>query len=459
MVRSQAVSPLRQSSLLVRQSFREPEVDDVQRVRISLERDPRSRTTVEGEEADAMVFEEHAKFRPSHQPLPRQEVEAGGVSRCPVARENTPEFALSRTAGRADKRGVHRDNELSLKARYFLGELRWRHDQSFEAHQPNRPSRLLEDTYAGFEAPGPRKVDAHEGCHATILRRQSLGGRPVSATRTLRFMAKQLIVPDSATGKSARAVIRECGKAAGQIMRDRFGRATVTAVKGRGDVLTETDTAVERAVMAILRREYPTHAILSEESAADVRSFGWMWVIDPVDGTKNFSRGLPHFAFNIALCHEEEPQIALTVHPPLHEEFLALRGKGCFLNNRKITVSDVRTVRQSVVAIDLGYDNDRARRQIETALHLWPGMESLRVPGGPALGMAYLAAGRWDVYVHTSLKPWDVAAGLLLVAEAGGVVSDRMGAPATIFSDSVVAGTSGTHADFIALTTGLPWRA
>ena len=279
------------------------------------------------------------------------------------------------------------------------------------------------------------------------------------ASRTLPIMPKQLIVPESITGKSARAVIRECGKAAGQIMRDKFGRATVTAVKGRGDVLTETDSAVERAVMAILRREYPTHAILSEETAADVRSFGWMWVIDPVDGTKNFSRGLPHFAFNIALCHEEEPEIALTVHPPLHEEFLALRGQGCFLNNRKITVSNVRTVRQSVVAVDLGYNDARARRQIETALHLWPGMESLRVPGGPALGMAYLAAGRWDVYVHTSLKPWDVAAGLLLVAEAGGVVTDRTGAPATIFSDSVDAATPGAHADFMSLVGTLPWRA
>jgi len=272
-------------------------------------------------------------------------------------------------------------------------------------------------------------------------------------------MPKPIPLPTSATGKSARAVIRECGKVAGQIMRDRFGHSTVTAVKGRGDVVTETDTAVEKAVMAILRQEFPTHAVLSEESAADVRSFGWMWVMDPVDGTKNFSRGLPHFAFNIALCHENEPELALTVHPPLREEYLALRGEGCFLNNRKVTVSNVRTVKKSVVAIDLGYDDQRARRQLETALHMWPGMEALRIPGGPALGLAYLAAGRWDVYVHTSLKPWDVAAGLLLVAEAGGVITERSGAPATIFSDAIVAAAPGVHADFLSLAGSLPWRA
>ncbi len=272
-------------------------------------------------------------------------------------------------------------------------------------------------------------------------------------------MARQLPLPVSVTGKSARLVARECGKAAGQIMRDKFGRATVTAVKGRGNLLTETDTAVERAVMDILRTEFPTHAILSEETAAGVRSNGWMWVIDPVDGTKNFSRGLPHFAFTMALCHESEPQLAITINPPLREEYLALRGEGCFLNNRKITTSAVRSVRQSVVAFDLGYDDLRARRQLEAILSLWPGMESFRIPGGPALGMAYLAAGRWDIYVHTRLEPWDFAAGLLLVSEAGGFVTDRTGAPATIFCDAIVcAATEAAHADFMSLAGGLPWR-
>ncbi|MBI5946532.1 MAG: inositol monophosphatase [Chloroflexi bacterium] len=265
--------------------------------------------------------------------------------------------------------------------------------------------------------------------------------------------------PLSTTGKTALGVARLCAAAAREIMREAFGRAGVTAVKGRGNVLTETDMAVERVTHEILGREYPSHAILSEETAAEVRSDGWMWVVDPVDGTKNFSRGIPHFCYNIALCHESEPVTALTLQPLLDEEFAAEAGRGCTLNGTPVTVSGVETVRDSVFAMDMGYDDRRGRRQLETALSLWPGMQSLRVPGSAALGMAYVAAGRWDIFVHANMQPWDVAAGLLLVREAGGVVTGREGERATIYSEGVVAATPGVHADFLSLAGHRPWRA
>ena len=452
-----------QRPLLVLQALVEFEVHDVGGVGVHLEgvatvREWAYRKGVEGEAACAEGF---AKLRTSEEALPREEIHVRIVRGGFVPAESAGQLSFGCALHGADERRIDRDDDIAAKTDQIVGKRFHRPDRGVEAREADFVAQALENAKARFVAPRPGEVQANEESHA----------RMVSCAGTQRFaapnaavsypcsMAKPIPLPTSATGKSARAVIRECGKVAGQIMRDRFGHSTVTAVKGRGDVVTETDTAVEKAVMAILRQEFPTHAVLSEESAADVRSFGWMWVMDPVDGTKNFSRGLPHFAFNIALCHENEPEIALTVHPPLHEEFLALRGEGCFLNNRKITVSNVRTVRKSVVAIDLGYDDQRARRQLETALHLWPGMEALRVPGGPALGMAYLAAGRWDVYLHTSLKPWDVAAGLLLVAEAGGVITERSGGPATIFSDAILAAAPGVHADFLSLAEGLPWRA
>lgn len=242
-------------------------------------------------------------------------------------------------------------------------------------------------------------------------------------------------------------------------MREGFGRVGVSATKGRGNVLTETDLAVERATTAILAREYPGIPVLSEETAAGTRSEGWLWVIDPVDGTKNFSRGIPHFCFTIALCHENEPVVGLTLQPLLDEEFAAVRGQGATLNGRPMHVSETQTVRDSIVAVDMGYDDGRGRRQLELALALWPGMQSLRIPGSAALGIAYVAAGRWDVFLHADLQAWDLAAGLLLVREAGGIATDREGKPASIFSNGLIAATPAVHADFLKVAGRLPWRA
>ncbi len=242
-------------------------------------------------------------------------------------------------------------------------------------------------------------------------------------------------------------------------MLDGFGRVGVAATKGRGNVLTETDLAVERATSAILAREYPRIPVLSEETAPETRSQEWLWVIDPVDGTKNFSRGIPHFCFTIALCHENEPLVGLTLQPLLNEEFAAVCGQGCTLNGRTVRVSGTADLADSIVAVDMGYDDERGRHQLELALHLWPGMQSLRIPGSAALGIAYVAAGRWDIFVHADLQAWDLAAGLLLVREAGGIATDRDGNRATIFSNGLIAATPAVHRDFLALAGRFPWRA
>jgi fructose-1,6-bisphosphatase/inositol monophosphatase family enzyme len=112
-----------------------------------------------------------------------------------------------------------------------------------------------------------------------------------------------------------------------------------------------------------------------------------------------------------------------------------------------------------MVAVDMGYHDGRAARQLDLARHLWPGMQGLRVAGSAALGLAFVAAGRWDVFVHLDLQPWDSAAGLLLVTEAGGVVTARDGSKATIFSQALVAGTPGVYADFMRLAADQPWQA
>ena len=243
------------------------------------------------------------------------------------------------------------------------------------------------------------------------------------------------------------AVARACGALADQIIRAAFAEARDVSIKGNRNIVTETDVAVERAVKALLLQEFPAHALLAEETAADERSEGWLWVCDPVDGTKNFAQGIPHFAFSLALCHAGVPQLGVITHPLLGWEFRAERGSGCRLNDHPVRVSNRTSLAESIVAIDLGFEDERGHAQLELSHTLWTQVQGIRTSGSAALGFAYVAAGKWDAYVHPKLSPWDSAAGLLLVSEAGGLATDTAGSPAGIWSEWVVAGTPAVQAE------------
>ena len=280
------------------------------------------------------------------------------------------------------------------------------------------------------------------------------GGR--ASTACWRPMAPDL--PLSRSGRTPLEVARRCAQEAARIVLDGLGKTQDVRVKGRGNLVTASDMASERAIHAILRDEYPDHSILSEETASTAGGEGWMWVVDPLDGTRNYLSAIPMFCINIALCHDEEPLLALTFEPVRGEEFLALAGGGATLNERPIRASTKESVMASVLAVDMGYDDERAARALSLVRDLWPGMQSLRVIGSAALGLAYAACGRFDLFVHHMLYPWDIAAGILLVREAGGAVTDRDGGPIGIRSEGVIAGAPGAHADFLRLASGREWR-
>jgi fructose-1,6-bisphosphatase/inositol monophosphatase family enzyme len=294
-------------------------------------------------------------------------------------------------------------------------------------------------------------------------------------------------LPLSRSGRTPLEVARRCAQEAARIVLDGLGKAQDVRIKGRGNLVTASDLASERAIHAILREEYPDHSILSEETApgwvgtgSGVRGQGsglhssldprpttldpegsgggWLWVVDPLDGTRNYLSGIPTFCINIALCHDEEPLLALTFEPVRGEEFLAQRGAGATLNGRPMRASTKESVLASVLAVDLGYDDGRAARALSLVSELWPGMQSLRVIGSAALGLAYAACGRFDLFVHHMLYPWDIAAGILLVREAGGLITGRDGEPIGIRSEGVIAGAPGAHADFLRLAAGRAWR-
>ena len=249
--------------------------------------------------------------------------------------------------------------------------------------------------------------------------------------------------------RNALTVAIAAGEEAGRIALEGFRRPQEIAVKGRGNLVSETDLRIERFLHETLRREFPGCAILSEETANDTAINGWVWVIDPLDGTKNFVSGIPFFCVNIALCHDGVPAVAVTYDPNHAECFSAERGRGAQLNGQPMRVSEKPTVQDSILGVDIGYDDERGRRTLHLVHELFPGVQGLRVPGSAALGLAYASCGRYGLFVHRYLFPWDIAAGMLLVEEAGGVVTDEAGESIDITSETVIAGGPRVHADFL----------
>ena len=246
-------------------------------------------------------------------------------------------------------------------------------------------------------------------------------------------------------------------------MMDRFpgragGRRQETLSKGRGNFVTETDLAVETAVLDLLREEYPEHAVLSEETANEVdANEGWAWVVDPIDGTHNYSQGIPQFCFTIALCRDGEPVLGLTHAPATGDDFFATKGGGLRVNGEPGSVSATPSLAASALGVDLGYDDERAAGLLDLIREIWPRVQAVRLMGSAALGLAYAACGRFDVYVHAFLYPWDAAAGILLVQEGGGLISEPDGGAARIYSERLVAGAPGPVRDFLRIGREKPW--
>jgi myo-inositol-1(or 4)-monophosphatase len=212
------------------------------------------------------------------------------------------------------------------------------------------------------------------------------------------------------------------------------------ASKGRSDFVTEVDRAAEQAIVDILLKAYPDHAILAEESGASGDS-EYTWIIDPLDGTTNFIHGFPQYAVSIALRHREHVTQAVVYDPTRNELFTASRGRGAFLNERRIRVS--RRSKLSECLIGTGFPF-RSFEHLDEYVRMFRSVAEhtagIRRPGAAALDLAYVAAGRLDGFWEIGLSPWDMAAGSLLILEAGGLVSDFKGETAYLEEGRIVCG-------------------
>ena len=265
-------------------------------------------------------------------------------------------------------------------------------------------------------------------------------------------------IPLSISGKTAIQVARETAARAGDMLVERFHQAKSITFKGRGNIVTDVDMAVESEVMARLGCEYPQMGLLGEESAGARADSGYVWIVDPLDGTRNYASGVPIFSVVIALALDGEVLVGVNHDPVRNEMFHAEKGGGAYLNDDPIRVSERSSVEDSILGMDLSYNNDGARNGLALVEKLWPGLQTLRVMGSAALGISYAAAGRLGLYFHHQLEPWDQVAGLLLVREAGGIVTDRTGEPAGLYSDGLIASSTTLVADFMRQTDGMLWR-
>ncbi len=221
-------------------------------------------------------------------------------------------------------------------------------------------------------------------------------------------------------------VALEAARRAGDILRKYFGHLSNIREKDfSGDLVTEADQESEALIKEILHQHFPNHAFLGEETGeSDTGSKEYMWCVDPLDGTTNYTHQLPIFSISIALLHHMQPIVGVVYNPITNELFYGAKGLGAFLNEAKLHVSKVSDLTKSLLVTGFPYDrkenSDNNYREFFHMTHISQGVRRL---GSAALDLSYVAAGRLDGYWEKGLKPWDMAAGVVILKEAGGRVT------------------------------------
>ncbi len=215
--------------------------------------------------------------------------------------------------------------------------------------------------------------------------------------------------------------------------------------KGRNDFVTEVDQAAEQEIIHTLRKAYPNHGILAEESGTRAGN-DYLWIIDPLDGTTNFLHGFPVFAVSIALQYRGRLELAVVYDPMRQELFTGIRGSGARLDDRRIRVSRQSALDGALLGTGFPF---REQARLDLYLRMFKALfiesSGIRRAGAAALDLAYVAAGRLDGFWEMGLQPWDMAAGALLIQEAGGIVTNLAGEPDFLDSGNILTGTPKIH--------------
>ena len=257
----------------------------------------------------------------------------------------------------------------------------------------------------------------------------------------------------SLTPETLRTAATEMAREAGEVLRAGHGLLHAPERKGRIDLVTEYDRRAEQLILARLGERFPGHAILAEESGRqDARSAPVRWLIDPLDGTTNFAHNYPFFAVSIGVEIEGELAAGAVFDPIRDEMFSAARGQGATLNDRPIRVSAIERLEDALLVTGFPYDvREHPERHLPDFRAFLERAQGIRRDGSAALNLCYLAMGRFDGFWEALLSPWDLAAGVLLVREAGGLVTTYDGGPLDLEGGEILATNHLLHTEMMAV--------
>ena len=247
----------------------------------------------------------------------------------------------------------------------------------------------------------------------------------------------------------------ELAREAGELLLGFQSQGFEISKKGRVNLVTEADIAAEQFIVEGIRESFPEDAILAEEGGAEGEGASFKWVIDPLDGTTNYAHGYPCFCVSIGIELEGRVVAGVVYDPNRADCFMALRGDGAELNGRRIQVSRQDAVVDSLLCTGFSYGDEEIARNLELFNRVMLKARSVRRDGSAALDLCYVACGRFDGFWELSLHPWDVAAGSLIVEEAGGWVSRFDGGPVSIYDRECLATNGRIHGVLAELLLGL----
>lgn len=236
--------------------------------------------------------------------------------------------------------------------------------------------------------------------------------------------------------------------AGGAVLKEWFHKVTATSKSCAADIVTEADVASQRVIHDLISSRYPDHNFLGEEGL--LRTDGsapYRWIIDPLDGTSNYFHGYPYFAVSIGVEYQGELVAGVIYDPTREEIFTAQKGQGVFLNDRQLHVSENDRLSKALLVVSFPPGVKSDAPPIRQFLRILPHAQTIQRTGSAALNLAYLAAGRLDGFWSHSLKPWDIAAGVLMVREAGGIVTQMSGTPLALEIPDLLATNGAIHAE------------
>ena len=243
----------------------------------------------------------------------------------------------------------------------------------------------------------------------------------------------------------------DISKQAGGYLLSQVSRDILIEHKGRIDLVTQADKASQEMIIKNIEKRFPGHAIIAEEGYYKSGKEGFIWYIDPLDGTTNFVHGVPMFCVSIALYKESTPLFGVCYNPATQETFCAEKGKGSLLNGKRIQVSATRKLIDSLVATGFPYKSENMKKVMEYFLTVVSGVQGIRRYGSAAIDLCYVACGRFDAFWEMELKPWDMAAGVLILEEAGGKVTSMDGTVFDLGKGNIAASNKIIHNKFLQL--------